>query len=138
MSDGNIQIVQEIYAAFGRGDVPAIMQYMSDDLRAFGIVTDRKLVPWHVQISKKQDVPQFFQALGETAEFTRFEPRDFAAGGDHVYCTVSLDVTFRHNGRQVTADDVMQRFTFKNGKVVEWRGSEDTARFSAAYGASAA
>jgi hypothetical protein len=28
--------VQDIYAAFGRGDVPAIMQHMSGDLPAFG------------------------------------------------------------------------------------------------------
>ncbi len=34
MSDKNIQVAKEIYAAFSRGDVPAIMQHMSDDLSA--------------------------------------------------------------------------------------------------------
>jgi hypothetical protein len=133
MSERNIQIVQDIYAAFGRGDVPAIMRHVSDDLHGFGVVSAEKVVPWHIQISKKQDVPQFFQAIADSADFTRFEPRDFAAGGDHVYCTISWDVTFKHNGKKLTHDNVMHRFTFKNGKVVEWRGTEDTVKTSAAY-----
>jgi ketosteroid isomerase-like protein len=134
MSDKNIQIVKDIYAAFNRGDVPAIMQHMSDDLQGFGVVSEEKLIPWHIQISKKKDVPKFFQAIAASSEFTRFEPRDFAAGGDHVYCTISFDVTFRHNRAKLTAvDNVMHRFTFRNGKVVEWRGTEDTARTNAAY-----
>ena len=45
MSDQNIQVAKEIYAAFGRGDVPAIMQHMSDDLQGFGIVSEQNLVP---------------------------------------------------------------------------------------------
>ena len=134
MSGKNIQIVKDIYAAFSRGDVPTIMQHISDDLHSFGVVSEEKLIPWHIQISKKQDVPKFFQAIAESSEFTRFEPRDFAAGGDHVYCTISCDVTFKHNRKKLTAvDNEMHRFTFKNGKVVEWRGTEDTARISAAY-----
>jgi ketosteroid isomerase-like protein len=135
MSDKNIQIVQQIYAAFSRGDVPAIMQHISDDLRGFGVVSEQRLIPWHIQIAKKQDVPQFFKAIAESSEITRFEPRDFAAGGDHVYCTISLDVTYKHNRKKLTLDNVMHRFTFKNGKVIEWRGTEDTARTNAAYNA---
>jgi uncharacterized protein len=137
MSDKHIRIVQDIYAAFGRGDVPGIMQHISDGLRLFGIVTARSLVPWHMQVTKKQDVPKFFQALAEAAEFTRFEPRAFAASGDYVYCSIGLDLTFRHNRRKLTIDDEMHRFLFENGKVVEWRGTEDTAQLSAVFNAPA-
>jgi uncharacterized protein len=135
MSDKNIQVVQQIYEAFGRGDVPAIMEHISEDLRHFGVVSEQKLLPWHIQATKKKDVPLFFQAIAESSEFTRFEPRDFAAGGDHVYCTISFDVTFKKNGKKITNDNVIHRFTFKNGKVVEWRGTEDTVKTSAAYNA---
>ena len=128
MSETNIQIVQQIYAAFSRGDVPGIMEHVSEELRHFGVVSEQKLLPWHIQITKKKDVPLFFQAIEASSEFTRFEPRDFAAGGDHVYCTISFDVTFKKNGKQITHDKVVHRFTFKNDKVVEWHGTEDTAR----------
>jgi ketosteroid isomerase-like protein len=133
MSDANIAIVKDIYAAFGRGDVNAIMQHISDDLEYFGVVADRQVVPWHIRITKKQDVPKFFQAVAQSNEFTRFEPRDFAAGGAYVYCTISFDSTFRHNGKKLAVDNVIHRFKFKDGKVVEWRGTEDTALIAAAY-----
>jgi hypothetical protein len=85
-------------------------------------------------LKSQKNVPKFFQALAKSSEFTRLEPRDFAAGDDHVYCTVSFDVTFKHNPKNLkVVDNVMHRFTFKNGKVVEWRGTEDTARTSAVY-----
>ena len=114
--------------------MPAIMQHMSDDLKGFGVVSEQKLVPWHIQISKKQDVPKFFQAIAETSQFTRFEPRDFAGSGDDVYCTISYDSTIKHNRKKLTGvDNVMHHFKFKNGEVVEWRGTEDTAMTSAAY-----
>jgi ketosteroid isomerase-like protein len=135
MADKNIEIVQQIYAAFTRGDVPGIMEHISDELRHFGVVSEQRLIPWHVQATKKKDVPLFFQALAESSDFTRFEPRDFASGGDHVYCTVSYDVTFKKNGKKITDDNVLHRFTFKNGKVIEWRGTEDTAKTGAAYNA---
>jgi len=135
MADANTQIVQQIYAAFGRGDVAGIMQHVSDELRRFGVVCEDDGVPWHMQITKKADVPRFFKALSDTMEFTRFEPRDFAEGGDHVYCTVSFDATFRRNGKTLTQDHSLHHFAFKNGKVVEWRGSEDTARVMAVFNA---
>ena len=116
-----------------RGDVPAIMQHISDDLQGFGVVSERKLIPWHIQIDRKQDVPKFFQALADSSEFTRFEPRDFAGNDEFVYCTVSFDVTFKHNRKSLTHDNVMHRFTFRDGKVIEWRGTEDTAKTSAVY-----
>ena len=36
MSDTNIKTVQTIYGHFGRGDIPAIFDYMTDDV-TFGI-----------------------------------------------------------------------------------------------------
>ena len=128
MSDKNIAIVQQIYQAFGRGDVPGILEHIADDMRGFGVVSESTEVPWHLQITRKADVPKFFQALATECEFSRFEPRDFAAGGDQVYCTVSYDVTLRRNGKKLSIDNTMHRFTLKNGRVVEWRGTEDTDR----------
>lgn len=129
MSDSNIQVVQKIYAAFGRGDVAGILEFIADDLRAFSVVSESaKDVPWHLQITSKRDVPKFFEALAKEVEFTRFEPRDFAAGGDHVYATMSYDTTVRRNGKKLSFEHGMHRFTFKNGRVVEWHGTEDTAK----------
>jgi len=125
----NTKVVERIYAAFLRRDIPGILENVSDDLRAFGIVSESaKDVPWHMQITSKKDVPKFFEALGAECEFARFEARDYAAAGDKVYCTLRYDVTLKRNGRKLTVDNAMHRFTLKGGKVIEWRGTEDTAR----------
>ena len=89
--------------------------------RQSGIISERQLIPWHIQVSKKADIPKFFQAVSETAEFTRFEAHDFAAGTDYVYCTCSFDAKFRRNNKKVTVDIEIHRFKFKDGKVIEWR-----------------
>jgi len=128
MSEKNIQIVQSIYAAFGRGDVPAVMEHISDELRHFGIVSELADVPWHLQITKKKDVPLFFMAVAESLEFTRFEPREFAATGEHVYCTVGGEATMKKNGKKRAFEHEMHHFTLQNGRVVEWRCALDTAK----------
>ena len=43
MSDANIAIVKDIYAAFGHGDVDGIMKHISDDLEHFGVVADLRI-----------------------------------------------------------------------------------------------
>jgi ketosteroid isomerase-like protein len=103
------------------------MEHVSDELRHFGVLSESAEVPWHRQITRKADVPKFFQALASECDFTRFEPRDFAAAGDVVYCSIGFDVTLRRNGRKLS-HETMHRFTFKNGRVVDWTGTEDTAK----------
>jgi len=90
-------------------------------------------VPWHLQIREKQNVPAFFQALAEHCDFTKFEPHSFAAGGDHVYCSVDAEITIKKNGKKLKLNNEMHRFTLKNGKVTEWRGAEDTATVVKAF-----
>src|SRR6185503_3318229 len=127
--DGNIQLIQKIYAAFGRGDVPAILEVLSDDVK-WGVYSRSKAssnMPWHMALQGRSNVPKFFVALAENAEFTRFEPHAFVASEEHVYCTVSWDVTYKPNGKKMTHPHPMHRFTLKNGRVTEWVGTEDTA-----------
>jgi ketosteroid isomerase-like protein len=122
----NQEIAQQIYAAFGRGDVPGIMEFIAEDMQHFGVISASLDAPWHLQIKKKADVPKFFQALAEECTFTHFEPHDFAAAGDHVYCSIKWEATFKRTGRK-SGQIVLHHFTFKNGRVVSWRSSEDTA-----------
>ena len=102
---------REIYAAFSRGDVPTIMQHISDDLQGFGIVSEGRLVPLaHEDFEKTRDRSKVFPSPRHSQDTTRLEPRDFAAGGDYVYCTVSLGVTYKRNHKKLTIDNVMHRF----------------------------
>jgi uncharacterized protein len=126
MSDKNIQIIQQVYAAFGRGDAPAILERLADDVD-WGIDAQASgEVPWHGTGKGKKFASAFFATLAREATFPRFEPSGFIASGDVVMCQVSFDTVMKKNGRQAT-QNVLHHFTIKDGRVTRWRGTEDTA-----------
>ncbi len=128
----NIETVQGIYAAYGRGDMQFILDHVDDDV-SWGIesVAANEVAPHGVR-QGKAGVPAFFAAWAETADFKTFNPHDFVAAGDHVFNHLQYDVTVKATGKSVK-NLAMQHWTFKDGKIVRWRGYEDTAATRDAY-----
>ena len=135
-AEKNVALVQEIYAAFGRGDAPAILERCAQDVD-WGVEAKASLeIPWHGTGKGKQFAAQFFQALGKEAVFTRFEPTGFLGSENGVACQVTWEAKLNRNGRTV-AQTVLHYFVISNGKVTKWRGTEDTALTKAAWNATA-
>ena len=63
------QTVQNVYAAFGRGDVPTIVGLVADD-----VIWDNSGVqntcPWNGNFSGKANLPGFFKAVGDHLDFS--------------------------------------------------------------------
>ena len=57
-----IETVQQIYAAFGRGDVPAILAHLADDVE-WEYATAPNPIPWLQPLRGRGQVPKFFEAL---------------------------------------------------------------------------
>lgn len=124
-AQSNLQLVQNVYAAFGRGDVPAILEVCAEDAE-FGVISESN-VPWHGIGAGRAYIVKFFQALDEHAMFTRFEPHSFVAGENGVACIVDFDATLKKNGKSVT-NRALHHFTITNGRITRWNGSEDSAK----------
>jgi ketosteroid isomerase-like protein len=132
----NLRIVQDMYAAFGRGDVGFVLNRIDDDCEGFGVISDTETeVPWHLDLKTKGKAAaaRFFEALASSVDHEAFEQRDFAATGDHVYATVRLVQVIRATGKTLEQPEVIHHFTFRNGKVVRCRVGEDTALTKAAF-----
>jgi ketosteroid isomerase-like protein len=126
MSQELISKVQGLYAAFGRGDMDAIYEALAEDV-SWGVDATAALdVPWYGVMNGKANTKRFFAGLAEGAEFTAFNPKDFVAVGDHVFNHLQYEATVKKTGKKV-AQTSLQHWTFKNGKIVRWRGYEDTA-----------
>jgi ketosteroid isomerase-like protein len=126
----NLKLVQEIYQAFGRGDIPAVLEHCADDID-WGI--DAKSgVPWHGLGKGKAFAARFFETIARESEITRFEPHTFIAGDDGVACLVRLESKLRKTGKTVAMEDI-HLFKIQGGRVTLWRGSEDTAQVLAAW-----
>ncbi len=135
-AEKNLRIVQDMYAAFGRGDLAYVLEQIDDDCDDFCVISAAATgVPWHFQgkARGKAAAVRYFEALGSCVDHTAFEQRDFAATGEHVYATVRLTQLIRATGKTLEQAEVIHHFTFRNGKVVRCRVSEDTAHTMAAF-----
>lgn len=133
-AEQNLTTVQGIYAAFGQGDLQAVLAHISDDCVEFSVMSAGETrVPWHLNGRGKEGAASFFDALLGAVEFRAFEPRDYAAAGDHVYATLSMRMQIRATGELLELAEVVHRFTLRDGMVVRWRASEDTFQTHRAF-----
>jgi uncharacterized protein len=115
----NIQVVQSIYEAFGRGDVPAILERLHPEVEWEYDAVDHG-VPWLVPRRGRAEVVKFFESL-QGVEFHRFEPANFLEGSNQVLATIHLDITVRASGKKVV-DLEAHLFTFDSaGKVTRFQ-----------------
>src|SRR3954470_1556654 len=137
----NQETVQQIYAAFGRGDIAAILEALADDVRwdhlPDGSGAQRHDVPWLAQRTGRDEVRGFFEALG-ALEFHEFAPTAVIAGGDQVVALIDEDVTVRATGERFR-DATAHVWTFgPDGRVIAFRHLADTVKHVEAYAACAA
>jgi ketosteroid isomerase-like protein len=129
-ADVNIKTVEQVYDAFGRGVVAAILDVVSDDVD-WGAETTSTVAPWYGARHGKDGVAKFFADFGTAMEVQEFNPISIAANDNEVLAVVRLRSTSRVTGRSV-AMDLHHVFTFRNGLVSYYRGTEDTAQTEAA------
>jgi ketosteroid isomerase-like protein len=132
MSD-NVSKLQQMYAAFGRGDINTILENVTDDV-TWGTETVVSEVPWYRVRSGREGVGDFFATLAREVDFPRFEPTIFAPVGDQVLVRLDYDYIFKKNGKGATTGAVHQ-FTLRDGKVSSFRAFEDTAAVRQAWNA---
>jgi ketosteroid isomerase-like protein len=121
----NFETVQAIYAAFGAGDVPAILGHLADDIdwEYSGAVSE---VPYLQKRDGRDAVTGFFESLG-ALEFHAFTPKEILDGGDVVVALVDVDATVKATGKRVTEEDEIHVFRFNPaGKVARFRHGVNT------------
>jgi ketosteroid isomerase-like protein len=129
-ADVNIKTVEQVYDAFGRGDVAAILDVVTDDVD-WGAETTSTVAPWYGARHGKDGVAEFFADFGTAMEVQEFNPTSVAANDNDVLTVVRLRSTSRATGKSV-AMDLHHVFTFRDGKISYYRGTEDTAQTEAA------
>lgn len=123
----NVELVQQAYAAFKRGDIPAVLDSLTDDIEWI----EPDVPPLGGVYRGKESVAVFFKKLGDMSEFTSFEPIKYVAQGDHVVALGHYNATVRATGKAYECDWAML-FVITNGKVSKFQEFTDTAAFQAA------
>jgi len=117
--------VQQMYDAFGRGDVPAILQCLSDAVEwEYGAPPVE--VPWLEARRGRDAVAGFFGAL-QGLEFHKFAPKAVLQDGHLVLGVVDVECTVKATGARIVEDDEVHVFWFgTDGKVARFRHRTDT------------
>jgi ketosteroid isomerase-like protein len=127
MSNANVSLVQSLYAAFGRGEIAAIVAALAPN------------VDWTIH-GRPQDYPlignrkgpaavqEFFQGVAALQQFSDFSPREFFAVDDRVFVLGHYALTIKKTGAKVDCD-WCHVFTVRGGKVTGLREFTDTAQF---------
>ena len=133
---GHKETVQEIYAAFGRGDVPAILERLDPDIEwEYGGSTE---VPWLQPRRGREGAAGFFASLAEL-EMHRFEPKAIVEEGKIVVVTVDVEATVRKTGIRFEEPDEVHLWHFgDDGLATRFRHRVDTLQQLRAWQGSSA
>jgi uncharacterized protein len=132
----NLETVQGIYEAFGKGDVPAILDVLADDVQWEAWEDNSAVnagVPWLTARHGKQEVIGFFETAGQM-EITELTVLSMMEGGNHVAVEFVIEANLPTFGGGKYRDEEMHLWTFDDaGKVTRLRHYTDTAKHIAAY-----
>ena len=130
-SDPKIEAVQRLYAAYGRGDVDAVLAELADDVD-WAAEASSTSVPWYGSYRSKEEVPRFFKEIGANVNITEFTLLSFTSNETDVVATIRWAYTVNTTGKRA-AMHMQHWWRFADGKIVFFRGSEDTEQSAAAF-----
>lgn len=126
----NTKLVQQAYQYFKTGNVPALLDLMSDTVE--WRLPDLKGVVVSGTRHGRKGVADFFTRLAETQDTLSFEPREFVAEGDKVVVLGHYSFRVKATGQQFESDWA-EVFTIKNGKITQFQEYANTAAGMVAY-----
>jgi ketosteroid isomerase-like protein len=125
-ADANIKTITQVYEAFGRGDVAAILDAITDDVD-WAAEAASSAAPWYGVRHGRDAVAAFFSDFGSTMEVEEFTPVSFAANDTDVLTLVRFRARSRSTGK-IAEMNLHHYFKFRDGKIAYYRGTEDTAQ----------
>ena len=134
-SPSNADRIRAIYAAFGAGNVPAILEHVSEAVEWEYSNPGAGSVPWLQPRRGRQGAAAFFASLG-ALEFRKFNPHTIVAGENVVLALVDVEFVVKATGRVIREENEIHVFHCdERGQVIRMRHGVDTAAHVAACAA---
>jgi uncharacterized protein len=123
-SNSPLGVVKQSYAAFGRGDIPAIVNLVADQVDWQDVCPAS--LPYSGLRRNRAEVAKFFSESARVDEIKKFEPREFIVAGENVTVLGYIE-GYARDTKQEFGTDFIHLFTVHNGKITRWRGFINTA-----------
>jgi ketosteroid isomerase-like protein len=115
----NADVINGAYEAFGRGDIPGIVEVVDPEVRW----ESTESLPQGGSFSGQEGVVQFFEAVGRAWEDLKIEIEDLLECGDHVVGVGQAKGELRGSGP--AGYRFAHVFTISEGKIVHFREYAD-------------
>jgi ketosteroid isomerase-like protein len=126
----NVAVVQGIYEAFGRGDIPGVLAAMSGDFEMH--LPGPSAIPFFGIHRGQAGMGRFFATIAETTEITEFAVDDIVAQGDKVVALGHERAKAKATGRGWETEWAMV-WTVRDGKATRLQEYHETAAIAAAF-----
>jgi ketosteroid isomerase-like protein len=133
MSQQNVELIRSLYAAFGRGDVPAVLAAM-DPAIEWNEAEGFPYADRNPYVGPGAIVEGVFARLGAEWEAFSVGPREFLDAGEAVVVLGRYRGAFRKTGRRIDAQ-FAHVWRLRGGQVVAFQQYTDTLQAARATGA---
>ena len=130
-SQDNIQIVIKAHEDFVSGNIPAILESLSEGVDWF-IPGPHNVIPFAGQRRGRQEVAEFFSELAASLSPKEFEPQEYIADKEAAVVLGRQRWQVKSTGHSY-ADDWAHVFWIANGKIVRFKEYHDTEAEAAAH-----
>lgn len=132
----NRAVVEQVYAAFRRKDVPGVLALQAEDVE-WSVAASPELIPWASPGPGHAGVTEFLRVLSQWLVAEVFEIHAYVADGDTVVALGFQQGTVRPTGRPY-AFDFVHVWSVHAARVRRFRVYYDTAYVGAALRADGA
>jgi ketosteroid isomerase-like protein len=126
-----IETVQELYAAFGRGDIPALIAGLDADIT--WVNPGPPGSPYFGTHKGHAGIGKLFGFLGEHMDIQLVQPTAFMTDGRQVVVLLRMEMVARPTGQRV-AQECAHVWTFKDGRPIHFHDFQNNSAVAAALG----
>lgn len=120
----NKETTQAIYDLFGQGNVPAILELVTDDI-VWTCPGPNDILPYAQVYHGKKGVAEFFKLIYANKDFPGFEVKELIEEGNKVVALGHWDAKSKNTGKPYSGDWAMV-FYYKDGKLFEHKEYYDS------------
>jgi len=119
-AESNVEFIENLFAAFGRGDIGYVVDAHAEDVVMESPVSRTSTLPWAGTRTGRRELVEYFEAMAANVRPEAFRDVVFTRSGGRVVVEGSNSGTVVATGERYDHDWVMV-FTIRDGKVVRFR-----------------
>ena len=129
----NVSLLKNLYAAFGRADIPTVLAAMSADIEWHQAENNPYMPSGEAWVGPDTILNNLFMRLGTEWDGFTVHPKVFHGAGDSVVVECRYTGTYKPTGKSMDAQ-VCHVLDVKNGKVTRFQQYIDTAKLQHVMG----